>query len=94
MNLLLRINRILLLFREIEKREVEAAKKVSAEEKPSNVAPAPVPAATSAPALPSGVTEAAIQELMALGYKRPAVIAALEASGGNVDLAASILLGN
>ncbi|KAF9994742.1 DNA damage-inducible protein 1, partial [Entomortierella chlamydospora] len=53
---------------------------------------APQPTASSTPAAPSGTyPEASIQTLMGLGASRPEVIAALDAAGGNVDIAASFL---
>ncbi|KAF9353298.1 DNA damage-inducible protein 1 [Mortierella sp. AD094] len=69
----------------------------------ASVPAAPQPAVSSTPAQPQTATaapgaapsgtypEASIQTLMGLGASRPEIIAALDAAGGNVDIAASFL---
>lgn len=67
---------------------------------PSSAAPAPAPAAAPAPATAPpqqaqpGFPNEAIEQLMQLGFSRPAAINALEATGGNVEYAAGLLFQN
>jgi DNA damage-inducible protein 1 len=82
---------------EIERREIEEASQRSRDEKPTHQ-----PTQTSSPSVSnrppqvsaSSHPEEKVQPLMGLGYPRETVLAALDAAGGNADLAASILLGS
>ncbi len=68
---------------------------------PTAAAPMPVPpVAASRPAVPTGgpsggdpAHEAAVRQLMALGFPRERVETALQAAGGNSEIAASMLFG-
>lgn len=64
---------------------------------PSPARSSPAPTTTSAPTtaasgqLPSFITEDKIQQIVALGFARQQAIQALASTGGNVDMAASML---
>jgi len=54
--------------------------------------PAPTPAAAPAPAA-GNPAEAGVAKLVELGFSREAAVQALQAAGGNVDMAAAMLFG-
>jgi DNA damage-inducible protein 1 len=73
-----------------EKKE-ESADKTKPPSSPSKASTSTGPAASPPRAPPAGFPEEHIQQLMGLGATREQAVGALEAAGGNMDIAASLL---